>query len=71
MRAFVSPYMLVIDRNIANGPILMLLFTATHRDKVNAKMYAPDMAAPQTDAYLALRVIMIDFVCIQICITIY
>ena len=33
----------------------MLPFTAIHRDDVNAKIYAPNMAAPQTDAYLALR----------------
>ena len=33
----------------------MLSFTVTHRDNVNAKIHAPNMAAPQTDAYLALR----------------
>ena len=54
-RAFVRPYMCVIDRNVANGPTIILKFTATLRDDVSAKILAPNMAAPQTDAYLAWR----------------
>ena len=33
----------------------MLFFTVTHRDKINAKIYAPNIAAPKTDPYPALR----------------
>ena len=43
------------DRDIANGPTLMSRFTAAQRDDVKAMIHAPNMAAPQTDAYLALR----------------
>ena len=49
-RAFVRLYMFVIDRNMANRPPLML-----QRDDVNTEIYAPNMDAPQTGAYLALR----------------
>ena len=49
--------MCVIDRNTANGPTLMLPSAATHAEEVGAKICAPKMAAPQTDAYLALRLI--------------
>ena len=54
-RAFVCPQMCLIDRNAANGPNIMLPFTDTHNDDLNHKIYAPNMAAPQTGAYLALR----------------
>ena len=33
----------------------MLPSAATHAEEVGAKICAPNMAAPQTDAYLALR----------------
>ena len=33
----------------------MLFFTVTHRDSVNAKIYAPNIAAPKADPYPALR----------------
>ena len=52
---FIRPYTCIIDRNVANGPTLMLLSTATHTEDISAKIYAPNMAAPQTDPYLALR----------------
>ena len=53
-RAFVCLLMCVIDRNAVNGPNIMLPFTDTHEDDFNPKIYAPNMAAPQTGAYLAL-----------------
>ena len=54
-RAFVCLHMCVIDRNTANGPNLMLPSTDKHREDLGPKIYAPNMAAPQTGAYLALR----------------
>ena len=48
-----------MDGNVANRLTFKLSFTVTHRDNVNAKIYAPSIAAPQTDAYLALRRIRI------------
>ena len=44
--------MCIIDGNVARGLTFMLSFTVTHRYNVNAKIYAPNRAAPQTDAYL-------------------
>ena len=49
-----------MDGNVANGLTFMLSFTVKHRDNVNAKIYAPNTAAPQTDAYLNLRHRQID-----------
>ena len=58
-RAFLHLYICIMDGNVANGLTFMLSFTVTHRDNVNAKIYAPNMAAPQTGAYLALRHILL------------
>ena len=57
MRPFVCPHMCKIDRNTTKEPNLMLPFTDTHRNDFNAKIYAPNMAATKTGAYLALRLI--------------
>ena len=47
--------MIFMYGNVANGLPLMLSLTVTHRDNINATIYAPNMDAPQTDAYFALR----------------
>ena len=49
--------MCVIDRNTANGPNLMLPFTDAHWVDVKAKTFAPNIDAPQTEAYFAFRII--------------